>query len=348
MQVELIKDKDSGLDIKKGLLLDYLTEGKNDFVSLFEARYLALEAGYTDLALLMNRMGCLKLHGDTQFYITPRTMISVENKYGLPEGSYDEVSVALHVVNNHQPDLPEDQDMLQGILLKKINDFSVLKEKLEKDGMLWTSFGHYEIKPDGSVFFLLNPAGSVENEFGWYTLAGLKAWLNEKSGPITQSLYGPTGTAYDNKLEGTYQKPQQDLTIDHRDIGNQIVKKAKKSDTALQSVLFEFFDDNPRMNYLDRLGIAENTHTRNSLEYSFKTMIDYIIEGKTEHIPYKGYKFFDAIMGRLLPYITIVKDLVGDSFFSDIESSYRPDRYLRIGSILESYDEYLRRLGWSR
>lgn len=194
--------KDFPPHLGRKVVLDYLTEGKLDrgykegnipTVSLQRAKTLLLEAGYTELALSSVYFGThTDLKESKRWPQSPTEKFSVTfhgpSQYNLQQDiTYDGVEALKYLVAYFGPDMPAEKDELRGYVLGQIAELEEIKKELHKAGKDWISLDKWIFTRDGEVRFWLNPWHQRENNFGYFTLDELRAWLNDDpNNPITK------------------------------------------------------------------------------------------------------------------------------------------------------------------
>ncbi|MBP9819562.1 hypothetical protein KBC79_02370 [Candidatus Woesebacteria bacterium] len=184
-------------------LLYYLVSGTQDgsykegdipCVSSEKVRDLALNAGFTELALVgCHWFGATDLVESKRWPQEPSEKFKITmyapNRYGLePGATYDGVSTSRHIASQYSPDQPLGQDPVREEILQAISQLEELKEKLRAKGKHWYSLQNWNYSFEGDVRFWLNPTDQKINDSGWYSLEELTAWLNdEPENPVLRS-----------------------------------------------------------------------------------------------------------------------------------------------------------------
>lgn len=167
-------------------------EGNIPIVSLQTAKTLLLQAGYTELALSSVYFGThTDLRESQRWPQSASEKISVTiygpSDYSLKTGAtYDGVEALKFIVSNFEPDMPAAQDSLRAFVLSQIKELEVIKQKLAHAGKDQISLSKWIFTREVDVKFWLNPWDQTSNNFGYFTIDELKAWLVDSPNPITK------------------------------------------------------------------------------------------------------------------------------------------------------------------
>lgn len=106
------------------------------------------------------------------------------HRFGLPSGQFVRITDVLPELSQNIPPMTDEEVVIRGQTLEAIAALGELVPSLTERGKHSFSLGDaWRVQKDGAVEFWLNPRDPKHARRGWFTLAELREWADDK-GPV--------------------------------------------------------------------------------------------------------------------------------------------------------------------